>query len=362
MRNQRLLTWMFGLMTGLAAVAVLWLASRVLRSVAPVATVAVAGALLAMVLQPLANAIQGAIRSRPLAVLAVMLLVLAPFVVAAVWLIITVRSEAKGLLGQLPTQLVYARTLLTQWQTDLATVGIHVDLAGQFPTAAGSVLRDSIQLLSSAATVTADTVVTLIVACYLILDGAKMMRSAHDRLPLAWRVGARDVASILSTSVVGYIRGQLLVAAVFGVLIGGSMALMGLPDPVLLGFLAGLFEMLPMVGPVLAAVGPLGLALAQPFPHVLWVLLVFVAAQQLESQVLVPRISGAAVRLHPLTVILAVFGGWSIGGLGGAFLAVPVVAVGRDMLQLWWRPAPGTLPAPPDRTVRPRVDQHSRKA
>ena len=343
MRNQKLLTWMFGLVTGVLAVAALWLAARALRFVAPLVIVTVVGALLAMVLQPLANAIQGAIRSRPLAALAVMLLVLAPFVVAVVWLVMTVLSEARGLLGQLPTHLVYARALLTQWQTGLAKVGVHVDLAGQFPTAAGRVLRDSIHILSGAATVTTDSVVALIVAFFLIWDGAAMMRSAHDRLPSAWRVAARDVAAILTTSVVGYIRAQLLVAAAFGLLIGGAMALLGLPDPVLLGFLAGLFEMLPMIGPVLAAVGPVGLALAQPFPHVLWVLLVFVAAQQLESNVLVPRISGAAVGLHPLTVILAVFGGWTMGGLGGAFLAVPVVAVGRDMLQLWWRPARGTM-------------------
>lgn len=362
MRNQKLLTWMFGLVTGLAAVAVLWLASRVLRSVAPLATVAVAGALLAMVVQPLANAIQGAIRSRPLAALAVLLLVLAPFVVIAVWLVVTVRSEAQGLLGQLPTHLGDARALLTQWQTGLANVGVHVDLAGQLPTAADKVLRGAIQLLSGAATVTADSVVALIVAFFLILDGAAMMRSAHDRLPPAWRTAARDVAAVLATSLVGYIRAQILVAAVFGVLIGGSMALLGLPDPVLLGFLAGLFEMLPMVGPVLAALGPLGLALAQPFPHVLWVLLVFVVAQQLESNVLVPRISGAAVGLHPVTVILAVFGGWTIGGVGGAFLAVPAVAVGRDMLQLWWRPARGTTLHPQTPGVTAGVEKQPRGA
>jgi predicted PurR-regulated permease PerM len=344
LRNERLLTWMLGLLTGLAGAAALWLLWRLLRDAASLAAVTAAGVLLAMLLQPLAEYVQRIVRWRPLTALAVMLLVLAPFVVVAVWLVATVVGQAHGLLARLPTELAYARALLSQLQAGLAKVGVHVNLAGALPTAASSVLHGSIKMLSGAATITADSVVALVVAFLLLWDGPRIGRSLHEMLPPAWRAPSVQVTAILGSSVVGYIRAQFLVAAVFGVLIGGSMALLGLPDPVLLGFLAGLFEMLPMVGPILAGVGPVALALAQPFPHVLWVLLVFVAAQQLESNVLVPRISGGAVHLHPLTVILAVFGGWTIGGLGGALLAVPVVAVGRDLLRLWWRPTP----SPPD--------------
>lgn len=355
MHNQRLLTWMFALVTGLAAAATLWLAWRVLRAFAPVAIVIVAGGLLALLLLPLADRVHRAIRSRPLAALAVVLLVLAPFVVGAAWLVTTVVAQAQGLLTHLPAHLTYARALLSQWQAGLAKLGIHVNLASQFPTGAAIVLQDFIHFLSKAAAVTTDSVLALIVAFILLWDGAAIVRSLHNRLPASWRAPAADLGAILSRSLIGYIRAQLIVAAVFGVIIGGAMALLGLPDPVLLGFLAGLFEMLPMVGPILAAVGPVGLALAQPFPHVIWVLLVFVAAQQLESNVLVPRISGAAVLLHPLTVILAVFAGWGLAGLFGAFLAVPVTAIGRDVLDLWW---PRTAPQQPPRGGdRPRRTQ-----
>lgn len=339
MRHQRLLTWLYGLLTVLAGAAVLWLAWRVLRALGPVVAVTAAGALLAVLLHPLADRIQRAIRSRPLAALAVVLLILAPFVVGATLLVTTVLREAQGLLTRLPAQLAYANAILDHWQRGLQRLGVHVDLAGQLQAAGGAVLRRSITVLSGIATVTTDTVLTLVVAFFLIWDGTAILRSAHNLLPRAWRDPAVDVARILAAAVGGYIRGQFLVAGVFGAIIGASMALLGMPYPVLLGFLAGLFELLPTVGPFLAAAGPVGLALAQPFPHVLWVLLVFVAAQQLESNVLVPRISGGAVGLHPLTVILAVFGGWSVAGLAGAFLAVPAVAVVRELLRRWWRPA-----------------------
>jgi predicted PurR-regulated permease PerM len=355
LRNQKLLTWLLGLLTVLAGAAVLWLFWRVVRALSPVATVSAAGALLAILLQPLADRLQRAIRVRAVAALAVVLLVLTPFVVLTAWLVTTVLGEAQGLLNRLPAQLAYASALLRQWQDGLTRLGLHVDLVGQLAAASGAVLRHSITLLSGAATVTADTVITLIVAFFLIWDGAAIVRATTNLLPRSWRPVVTDVGRVLAAAVGGYIRGQVLVAVVFGVIIGVSMGFLGLPDPVLLGFLAGLFELLPTVGPILAGVGPVGLALAQPFPHVLWVLLVFIGAQQLESNVLVPRISGGAVGLHPLTVILAVFGGWSLAGLAGAFLAVPIVAVARELLRRWWQPAipPGAAARWPAPTVSP---------
>jgi predicted PurR-regulated permease PerM len=350
-RQQRLLTWLLSLLTVLAGAAVLWLLWRVLRALGPLVTVTAVGVLLAVLLHPLADRVQRAVRSRALSALAVVLLVLAPFVVFAAWLATTVAGEAQGLLSRLPAQLAYASALLAEWQHGLSRLGVKVDLVGELSQASGSVLRHAITILSGAATVTADTVLALIVAFFLIWDGPAVVRSIQNVLPRTWRPVVTDVGRILAAAVAGYVRGQVVVAALFGLLIGASMAALGLPDPVLLGFLAGLFELLPTVGPFLAAAGPVGLALAQPFPHVLWVLLVFVAAQQLESNVLVPRISGGAVGLHPLTVILAVFGGWRLGGLAGAFLAVPVVAVGRDLRRRWWQPAtpPPPTPHPPDR-------------
>lgn len=341
-----LLTWLYALLVTLAAAAVLWLLWLILQALAPVVLVTVVGALLAVILGPLADRLQRTIRSRPVSALAVILLLIAPFVALATWLVTTVQREAQGLLDRLPQQLQTVNTLLGQWQAKLTATGIHVDLVDQANKIGSGVLQHSITVLATVATVTTDTVLVLMVAFFLIWDGRAMARSAFKLLPSTWQPTARDAARILTTVVADYVRGQFLVGAVFGLIVGASMALLGLPYAALLGFLAGLFELLPTVGPLLGAVGPVALGLAQPFPHVIWVILVLVGAQQLESNVLVPRISGGAVGLHPLTVILAVFAAWHLWGVGGALLAVPLVGVGREVMRHWWQPS---ISAPPQR-------------
>lgn len=357
MERERLLTWLLALLTILAAAAVLWLGWIIVQALAPVLTVTGLGALLAVILLPLADRLHRAIRSRPLAALAVVLVLLAPFLLLGTWLVTTVVRQAQGMLGHLPQTLAQVTTLLTATQNDIntrfgirldltsvlaggsSTSGIHLNLVRALQNAGGGVLRGSVSVLSGVATITTDTVLVLIVAFFLIWDGKAMARSIYSLFPARWQGAARDVGRILATVVADYVRGQFLVAVVFGVIVGVSMQLLGLPDAALLGFLAGLFELLPSVGPILAAVGPVLLSLSQPFPHVLWVLAVLIGAQQLESNFLVPRISGGLVGLHPLTVILAVFAGWTLDGLGGAMLAVPAVGVARELLRRWWQPA-----------------------
>ena len=346
-----MLTWLYVLLTILASAGVLWLFWVVARALAPVLVVAGVGALIAALLSPLADRIHRMIRWRPLAALTVVLVLLLPFVLLLFWLIATLQREVVGLSASLPDQFTYINALLGRWQGDLARAGINVNLGSEATAAATTVAHHALSVLSAAASVTTEAILALVVAFFLILDGGTMSHEAYRILPPAWQAGAREVGRILGTVVAEYVRGQIIVGAVFGVLIGLSMAL--------LGFLAGVLELVPTIGPILAGVAPVGLALAQPFPHVVWVLLTFVAAQQVESNFLVPRISGGMVGLHPLTVILSVFAGWSVGGFGGALIAVPAVAAGRELLRRWWQPA---LPAPgrhwpsPVRVARPPAE------
>jgi predicted PurR-regulated permease PerM len=126
----------------------------------------------------------------------------------------------------------------------------------------------------------------------------------------------------------GYLRGQLVMALTIGVLAGVGALLFGLRYPVVIGVVAGVLELVPMVGPVLGALPALLLALVlHPFPTVLWVGLYFLAIQQLESNVLGPRITGHAVGLHPIGALLALLGGFELAGVLGGLFAVPVVGV-----------------------------------
>jgi predicted PurR-regulated permease PerM len=132
-----------------------------------------------------------------------------------------------------------------------------------------------------------------------------------------------NVARVLG----GYLRGQLTLATIIGLLTGVGMSLLGLPYAVVLGVLAGMFELIPMFGPILSAVPAIIVALFLPFPTVIWVVIFFLVVQQIENNLLAPRISGHAVGLHPLGAMFALLAGFQLGGILGGLFAVPIAGV-----------------------------------
>ena len=116
-------------------------------------------------------------------------------------------------------------------------------------------------------------------------------------------------------------------ALTIGVAAAVGCWLLGVPYPLVVGLLAGLFELVPMLGPILAAVPAVLISLTQPFPLVLWVIVFFIVIQQIEANVIGPKITGHAVGLHPLGALLALVAGAELGGLVGALFAVPVAGI-----------------------------------
>ena len=167
-----------------------------------------------------------------------------------------------------------------------------------------------------------------------------------------------------------YLRGQVLLALIIGVVVTMALAAMGVNNALGLGALAGALEFLPIVGPVASTVAAVIVALFQNEPFFglafYWrpvaVAVVMVVIQQVENNILVPRIVGRALDLHPLVTMVAVLMGASLAGILGAVLAAPVVAslkllgmyAWRKMLDLppfadWEEPA---VPPPPDAPSR----------
>ena len=143
-----------------------------------------------------------------------------------------------------------------------------------------------------------------------------------------------------------WVRGQLILGAVVGVATFLGLIVLGeLVDPVFLSFavllavLAGLLELVPIIGPILSMIPTLVLALAadDPVRASVSVVLLYLLVQQLENHILVPLIQGDAVELHPSVVILALIAGSALFGLLGAILSVPVTAAARDIYRYLFR-------------------------
>ncbi len=181
--------------------------------------------------------------------------------------------------------------------------------------------------------------VVFVLAGYLIADFPRVNRALLQALPKPWRPAALELSEKLDRAVGGYIRGQLLVALLVGAIVGVGLALLGVPMAAALGFIAGLFNLVPYLGVVISLLPTLLLAMSGGVWLVLGALLVFIIANQLEAHVLSPFILGRATELHPITVMLSILSGAALLGLWGAMLAVPAVAFGKVLYNDYYLPS-----------------------
>lgn len=142
-----------------------------------------------------------------------------------------------------------------------------------------------------------------------------------------------------------YLRGQVILGLVIFVIVWLGLAAMGVQNSFALGILSGLLEFIPILGPVIGAGAAVivaffqepGLGMSSPFAYAGLVLVFMFIVQQIENAVLVPKIVGESLELHPIIVMVAVFMGGSIAGILGAILATPVVATLKLLGIYAWR-------------------------
>lgn len=171
---------------------------------------------------------------------------------------------------------------------------------------------------------TAQVIFILLAGAYFLWDFPRITANFNRLVPPEWRPLYHDVTAKADRAVGGYLRGQILVSTVLGLAIWLGLALLKVPLALSIGFIAAVFNLVPYLGPIIAAVPGVLLALSVSPLTALLAVIIFVLANQLESNVLSPIILGKVVDIHPLTVLLAIMAGLSLFGLLGALLAVPV--------------------------------------
>ncbi|MGI9648682.1 MAG: AI-2E family transporter [Acidimicrobiia bacterium] len=177
-----------------------------------------------------------------------------------------------------------------------------------------------------------------VVAFYLLLDLPSVSNRIRDLVPEYWRDEAIHLFVQISTAIGGFVRGQLVVAFIVGVMTSIGFWIIDLPFWLLIGMISGFFNIIPFVGPwVAGALGALaGLTSGDP-SKALWAALVALIVQQIDNNFVSPVVLRATVRLHPATVLLALFAGGAVGGLFGVLMAVPTVAVIKIISGHLWR-------------------------
>jgi len=188
----------------------------------------------------------------------------------------------------------------------------------------------------------------VLLAFYWSLQGDRTVRWLLLLLPVARRDGARETIAEMEGKVGAYIRGQGLVCLAMAGMAAVVYSLLGLPNAIALGLVAGLLEVMPVLGPILGAVPPLGVTLFSSPGKTPWVLAAAILMQQVESYFIVPRIMDKSVGVHPMVTLLALAAFGSLLGIAGAVLAIPLAAIVQVLLNRYVLVPAATKPEPPN--------------
>jgi len=168
-----------------------------------------------------------------------------------------------------------------------------------------------------------------VLSFFLLKDVDTFRRSALQMLPRGrWRWRGDEFFQDINSTLASYIRAQLMACLFVGVVCTIGFSVLGVPNPLALGVIAGVFEFVPLVGPLLVAV----VAAAAAVLHgggfsALLVLAFLIGLRIVEDYIVYPRLIGQGIHLHPLAVIVAILAGAELAGVAGIFLAIPVVAI-----------------------------------
>ncbi len=172
---------------------------------------------------------------------------------------------------------------------------------------------------------------------FFLKDAEGFRRSALQMLPRGrWRWRGDEFFQDVSSTLAAYTRAQLTACLLIGTICSLGFALLGLPSPLVLGLIAGLFEFVPLIGPLLVATLAVVVALLHAGPFWAMLVLVFLGVLRIaQDYVIYPKLIGQGIHLHPLAVIIAILSGAELAGIAGIFLAIPVVAIVTVMYRHW---------------------------
>jgi predicted PurR-regulated permease PerM len=185
-----------------------------------------------------------------------------------------------------------------------------------------------------------DAILVVVVSIYMLLDMQRLTDAMDRRFPPHGRGG---LIVRMEQAVASYVKGQFLLSVIIGTSSGLGLWILGMVGlmphggkyAAAFGAWAGVTELIPYIGPWLGAAPPVLYALVQHPLSALWVALLFLGIQQAEGHVVVPKVMGRSLRLHPLLVIFGLLAGGEIYGFPGILVALPLLAAGRAVWEFF---------------------------
>ncbi len=319
--------------TGLCLL-LIWGASRIIRTLL---ILAIAG-LIAYALLPLVKLFER-VMPRFLAILLVYIVIFSGICLLLYFITLTAIDQIRSLT-------VYIQHLLTpgsagqpaQVERVLRSFGISnaqiIAARDQILSRAENLATNVVPVITNFFITLLDIVVIAVISIYLVIDGPRIARWLRSNAPRPAHVDF--VLDVSHRIVGGYIRGQLLLSLLIGILVGGGMAVFGVPYALLLGVMAFMLEFIPVLGTLVSGAICVLLALTKGWVIALLVLGYFTLVHILEGDIIGPRLVGKAVGLHPAVSLVALVAASELFGIWGALFAAPVAGVLQALLTAFW--------------------------
>ncbi|WP_029335652.1 AI-2E family transporter [Exiguobacterium aurantiacum] len=168
---------------------------------------------------------------------------------------------------------------------------------------------------------------------YMLLDGKRLPDSIVKWLPKSYESETRKILNDMHTTVKNYVHAQLLVAFFVGITSLIGLWIVGVDYAILLALFMMVTNIIPYVGPFLGAAPAVVVAFIQEPIMAVWVIIVIIIVQQIESNVISPLIQGKSLKVHPLTIIIVLLVAGNLAGIIGMLIAVPTYAVAKVVVQ-----------------------------
>lgn len=258
-------------------------------------------------------------------------------------------KQSSELIADIPNLITDARTTVESWNEEYASnipeeIRVEIDrslenggeiLLGAFRGIIGRTALAAVHAL----TLVVGLVVLPLFVFYFLKDREVVRESFVEIFPADIQIHVVYVLRILNRIIGAYVRAQFTLAAVVWALISIGLMFMGVKYAILLGAVAGIFELVPIVGAWLAIIPTIIVVLSTSPEKIIWVLVLYLGVQLFQGGIIVPRVQSFAMKLHPLMILVAIVVGSEIAGLWGVVLGPPIAACVKELIIYFNNPA-----------------------
>jgi len=180
-------------------------------------------------------------------------------------------------------------------------------------------------------------IATIVLSFYLTINQFGVEKFLKTILPIHYEDYVIEIYLRVRKKIAYWLQGQIILMLLIGILTWLGLSILNVKYSLVLGIMAGIFEIVPMVGPIFSGAVAFLAAVSESWTLGLYVILLFVIIQQIESHILVPLVMRKTLGISPVVVVIYLLAGWQIAGIIGALLAVPVAVIFQEIIDDWER-------------------------